>query len=92
MLIFKNQSQWLKANKLSLNVMKTELIIFHLSSKKIDHSCKFKLGGKRLTPTNSAKYLGVFLDLLWSKQLNHITTKLNQAIGILSKLKDNIVN
>ena len=25
----KNLSQWLKANKLSLNVKKTELIIFH---------------------------------------------------------------
>ena len=41
--------QWLKANKLSLNVTKTELIIFHSSSKKIDHSLKFKLDGKRLT-------------------------------------------
>ena len=34
----KNLSQWLKANKLSLNVTKTELIIFHPSSKKTDPS------------------------------------------------------
>ena len=58
----KNLSQWLKANKLSLNFTKTELIIFHSSSKKIDHSLKFKLDGKRLTPISTVKYLGVFLE------------------------------
>ena len=87
----KNLSQWLKANKLYLNFTKTELIIFHSSSKKIDHNLKFKLDGKRLTPTSTVKYLGVLLDehLLWSKQINHVTTKLNQAIGILSTLRNN---
>ena len=42
----KSLSQWLRANKLSLNVTKTELIIFHSSSKKTDHSLKLKLDGK----------------------------------------------
>ena len=87
----KNLSQWLKANNFSLNVTKIELIIFHPSSKKIDHNWKFKLDGKHLTSPNTVKYLGVLLDeyLIWSKKLNHITTKLNQAIGILSKIRDN---
>ena len=60
----KNLSQWLKANKLSLNVKKTELIIF---------------------------YLGTLLDehLLWTKQVNWVNSKLNQTIGILSKLRYN---
>ena len=87
----KNLSQWLKANKLSLNFTKTELIIFHSSSKKIDHNLKFKLDGKRLTPTSTVKYFGVLLNdhLLWPKQINHVTTKLRQAIGMLSTLKSN---
>ena len=86
-----NLSQCLKANKLSLNFTKTELIIFLSSLKKIDHSLKFKLDGKHLTPTSTVKYLGVLLDdhLLWLKQINHVTTKLNQAIGILSKFRNN---
>ena len=86
----KNLSQWLKANKLSLNVTKTELIIFHSSSKKTDPSLKIILDGKRLIQTDTVKYLGVLLDdhLLWSKQINHVATKLNQAIGILSKLRN----
>ena len=45
----KNLFQWLKANKLSLNFTKTELIISHSSSKMTDHSLKFKLDGKKLT-------------------------------------------
>ena len=82
-------SQWLKTNKLSLNVKKTELLIFRQKKKSLDHSVKFKLNGKRLFPTSSVKYLGVILDqhLYWNKQLAHVTTKLNQGIGILSKLR-----
>ena len=86
----KNLSQWLKANKLSLIVTKTELIIFHPNFKKTNPSLKIILDGKRLIQTDTVKYLGVLLDdrLLWSKQINHVATKLNQATGILSKLRN----
>ena len=46
----KNLSQWLKANKLSLNVKKIELIIFHPKKTKLDYSVKFKLNDKILNP------------------------------------------
>ena len=42
-----NLSYWLRANKLCLNIQKTE--IFRPTSLKIDPSTKFKLQGKRLT-------------------------------------------
>ena len=45
----KNLSQWLKANKLSLNVKKTDLIIFYPKNTILDYSVKFKLNGRRLT-------------------------------------------
>ena len=85
----KKLSQWLKANKLSLNVKKTELMIFHSNTKTIDQSVKFKLDGRRLNPSNTVKYLGVLLDphLQWIKQLNHVRMKLNRAVGILSRLR-----
>ena len=86
----KNLSQWLKANRLSY-VKKTEFIIFRQKKKSLDHNAKFKVNGKRLFPTSSVKYLGVFLDdyLYWNKQLVHVIAKLNQGIGILSKLRHN---
>ena len=65
-------SQWLKANRLSLNVNKTELMIFHSNTQKVDESVKFKLDGKRLLPSDSVKYLGILLDnyLQWPMKLN----------------------
>ena len=85
----KNVSHWLKANKLSLNVATIELIIFHSSSKMADHNLKFKLDEKKLIQTDKVKYLDVLLDnhLLWLKQINNVATTLNQAIGILNKLR-----
>ena len=86
-----NLSNWLKANKLSLNVKKTELVIFRSKKLKIDSSFKFKLNGKRLVPTKSLKYLGAPLDehLHSNEQVSQVKMKLNRAIGILSKLKYN---
>ena len=54
-----NLSQWLKTNKLPLNVTKTELIIFHSSSKMTDPSLKIIPDGKRLIQPGTVKYLGV---------------------------------
>ena len=55
-------SQCLKANKLSLNVKNTELIIFHLEKTRLDYSDKFKLSGKRLNPISTVNYFGIFLE------------------------------
>ena len=47
---FSNLSNWLTINKISLNVNKTELVIFRPKILKIAHSFKFKLDGKDLYP------------------------------------------
>ena len=89
----KNLLQWLKANKLSVNVKKTELIIFHPKNTKLDYGIKFKLSGRRLTPISTVKYLGILFDehLLWENQVNWVkqSFELNRTIGILSKLRYN---
>ena len=54
----KNLMQQLKTNKLSLNIKKTELIIFHPKNTKLDYSVKFKLSDKRPNPISTVKYLG----------------------------------
>ena len=74
-----NLSNWLKANKLSLNVKKTELVIFRSKKLNIDSSFKFKLNGKRLVPTKSVKYLGVLPDehSHWNEQISQVKMKLN---------------
>ena len=44
----KNLTVWLNANKISLNVEKTELVIFKHQRKKLDSESKIKLKRKRL--------------------------------------------
>ena len=76
---------WLRANKISLNVEKIELIVFQRQNTKLYNSFKTKLGGKRLFSTVSLKHLNALVDehLTWSPQISHVQMKLNQAIGIL---------
>ena len=74
----KNLSNWLNANKISLNVSKTELIMFKPRMKKVDFDLKLKLNGKRLYPTKSVKYLGIKIDesFTWNEHINDIAIKL----------------
>ena len=77
----KNLTNWLNANKISLNVSKTELIIFNPKGKPLDFNMKIKLNGKRLYPTDSVRYLGVKTEskLNWNSHINAIATKLNRS-------------
>ena len=76
-----NLSNWLKANKLSLNIKKAELVIFRSKKLKVDHSFKFKLEYKRLVPTKSAKCLRVLASdrsfyPIFNKRFDHLETLL----------------
>ena len=48
--------------QISLNVKKTEMVIFKSKQKKFEGDLKIKLSGKRLYPTESVKYLGLKID------------------------------
>ena len=68
-----NLSKWLKANRLSLNVKKAELVLSRPKKLKSDHGFKFKIDSKRLVPICSVKYLAVLLDkdMPWNKQIKN---------------------
>ena len=51
-----------KANKIWLNVGKTELVLFTLCKKQLDCDLKIKLNRKRVYETDSVKYLGIQID------------------------------
>ena len=61
-------SSWLKANKISLNVSKTEILIFRHVNKPVNYDLRIKLDGQRIYPSNYVKYLGLLIDphLNWS--------------------------
>ena len=85
----KTLSNWLNANKICLNVSKTEIVLFRSAKKQLDFSLKLKLNGKKLYTTNSVKYLGVKIDkhLTWKPHIDGISAKLNKVNAILCKIR-----
>ena len=89
----KSLFQWLLANKISLNVTKTELIYF---KKPLTPSpppeLKIKINGSRITPTKSIKYLGIHLDdnLSGISHCTQLLPKLRRSNGILAKARHQI--
>ena len=77
----KDLSNWVKANKILLNVGKTEPVLFTSSKKQLYCDLKIKLSGKRLYETDSVKYLRIQIDkrLTWKQHINHVARKLNKA-------------
>ena len=75
----KHLVHWLNANKILLNVKKTEMVIFKSKQKKFEGDLKRKLYGKRLYSTESVKYLGEKIDtnLNWEHHVNDLSIKLN---------------
>ena len=70
--------QWLNANRISLNVAKTEVVIFRRKKKQLDCDLNLKLCGKKLKASNYVRYLGIYLDeyFNWSPHINHLSQKL----------------
>ena len=51
----KTLGNWLNANKICLNVSKTEVVLCKSAKNQLDFPLKLKLNGKRLYPKNSVK-------------------------------------
>ena len=82
----------LTKNKLELfstRLSVPEFLIFKPKHKTLDFLPTLNLDGKRIYPSQSVKYLGVYLDenLCWKPHVNHIASKLQRANGALSKIR-----
>ena len=82
-------SSWLIANKLSLNIDKTNYIIFHPPQKVTNYRMRLFITNKVIKQENCIKYLGIYIDsnLNWKHHILHISKKIKRCIGILSKLR-----
>ena len=84
-----NLVQWLRANKISLNANKTEIIVFRSRTKQIYKSLSFRLSRQKIKPKRCTKYLEVIIDehMSFNEYMNTLKQKLNRANGILAKLR-----
>ena len=80
---------WLNVNRLSLNLSKTNYIIFHPFNKSLKHQLTIKIQKVALSQKIHIKYFGVIIDSTWSwkQQIKNITCKISRAINIMYKLR-----
>ena len=84
-----NVNNWLCANKLSLNIDKSNFVIFHPSQKKVQFPINLKIKNKILEEKKHVKYLGIIMDcnLNWKQHIHELSKKISRSIGILCKLR-----
>ena len=82
-------SEWLKVNKLSLNVKKTHFMIFH-RKRNLTPSVNLKIDNEVLSEVKKTKFLGVIIDnkLTWKEHITYICCKIRRGIGILLKARN----
>ena len=88
-------SDWLIANKLTLNIKKSNFVIFHPYQKRLDYQIDLKIfdyHSKRhisLERKEYVKYLGILIDsnLTWKYHISHIVCKMSKSIGIIARLR-----
>lgn len=83
-------NQWFKANKLSLNVKKTNFIIFVGRNKKYDkEKARIYINDNAINQVSHTRFLGVIIDekLSWKNQIDFVCKKISKNIGIIRKVK-----
>jgi len=88
---FNKITDWLKLNKLSLNISKTKLMMFTTPQRKVT-PLAIKVENNLIENVDSFNFLGIILDknLNWNAHIKHISQKLAKTIGILNKLKSTL--
>ena len=76
--------QWLRSNKISLNTIKTEILIFRPKGKSITKHLNFRISGEKINTSSTVNYLRV---LLHETHIDSLITKLSRPVGLLSKIR-----
>ena len=80
--------KWLQGNKLSLNVLKTQVMVTgsrpnlkKISTKLVEHP-SFSIGGSEIEMADNVKCLGVQIDrhLAWDEHTHFVRAKVSRAI------------
>ena len=75
----------MKANKLSVNIKKTNYVVFKSKQKRMGGNLSLSFDGKLLKQDQVVKFLGVFLheNLSWKPHINYICKKISKSVGII---------
>ena len=84
-------SNWFKANKLLLNLKKTNFCVFHNNCRDMStlENISLAIDSIPISKVNVVNFLGIQIDsdLKWDVHINNIKSKISKCIGILYKLR-----
>ena len=80
---------WLIVNRLSLNINKTNFVVFHPYNKPPKQKITIKIYKKAISEKDHVKYLGILIDstLTWRNHIDNIASKISKSIGLLYKIR-----
>ena len=80
---------WFCANKLSLNVMKTNFVVFAPHSVNTNDITSLKLGDNTIERVSHAKFLGIIIDedLDWGHHIDHVAKKVASGSYAINSAK-----
>ena len=81
-------SEWIRANKLSLNISKTNTMVFQ-KNLAVNNLIQIMIDNNKIQQVTSNKFLGVTInsDLTWKNHINLVTTKIARAIGVIRRIR-----
>ena len=82
--------KWFQSNKLSLNVSKTNYVVFRTPHRPtLDQNCNIMIDNVCLERKDYVEFLGVIVDqnLNWNKQIENVSLQVSRTIGLLHKVK-----
>jgi hypothetical protein len=89
--VLEKLGMWFHANKLSINIEKTQYILFNKNgqAKQMEPLPSLVLNNKKIEKVCSCKYLGVIVDenLSFKEHINNVIKKIRQFCGIFYKLR-----
>ena len=85
----KKVRKWLDANRLSLNIDKTNFVVFYSPQIKLVEPVLIRFSKEKIKRESCVKLLGIMLDanLSWECHIAELSIKLSRTIGILYKIR-----
>ena len=82
-------STWFKANKLSLNLKKTNFMLFKPRQKRYHFPMQVCINEQRIEQVKETVFLGVVLDehLSWKLHISQVARKISKSIGVINRAR-----
>ena len=84
-----NFEVWMRCFMLSVNIKKTNYIIFKPRQKKLDKSFSLYFANQSLKQVNVTKFLGVHIDghFTWKPHISFVCKKISRSVGIILRCR-----